>query len=42
MAEKRDDSPGHLEFDPDRQQQQNDGDDRTVDNEQNREDDHGG
>ena len=42
MAEKRHDSPRHLDFDPDRQQQQNDGDDRTVDNQQNHEDHYAG
>ena len=38
IAEERDDSSGHLQFYPDHQQQKNDGDNRTVDEEQRNED----
>ncbi len=41
IAEKRDDSPGRKYFDPNRDQQQNHGDDRTVDEKQYHEDYHG-
>ena len=38
MAKERDDSPGHLQFYPDHQQQKNYGDNRTVDEKQHNED----